>query len=98
MAAGRMLKTFAAAIFFSGAVTVAFAQQLDAAAPSTEPMPGFRDGDAGARTLRYRCAGEGAPTVLIEPGGDTSFETLHSWVKQHNFNSSSTRFSMYSNR
>jgi pimeloyl-ACP methyl ester carboxylesterase len=85
MAAVRILKRLAAAIFFSGAVAVATAQQLDAAAPSLKPMPGFRDGDAGARQLRYLCAGEGAPTVLIEAGGDTSFETLHSWVKQHNF-------------
>ncbi len=49
MAAERMLKSFVAAIFFSGAVTSSFAQQLDAAAPSTEPMPGFRDGNAGTR-------------------------------------------------
>jgi pimeloyl-ACP methyl ester carboxylesterase len=85
MAAGRVLKVFAAAIFFSGAVEIATAQQFDAAAPSPEPIAGFRDGDAGARKLRYLCAGAGAPTVLIEAGGDTSFETLHSWVKQHNF-------------
>src|SRR4051812_23221725 len=85
MAADRMLKTFAAAILLSGAASAAFAQQLDAAAPSTEPMPGFRDGNAGARKLRYLCTGEGSPTVLIEAGGDTSFETLHSWVKEHNF-------------
>ena len=85
MAADRVLKTLAAAILFSGAVTVAVAQQLDAAAPSPEPMPGFLDGDAGARKLRYLCTGEGAPTVLIEAGGATSFETLYSWVKEHNF-------------
>jgi len=85
MAADRVIKTLAAAILFSGAITVAFAQQLDAAAPSTEPMPGFRDGDAGTRKLRYRCTGEGVPTVLIEAGGGTSFETLYSWEKQHNF-------------
>ena len=48
-------------------------------------MPGFRDGDAGARKLRYRCAGEGAPTVLIEAGGATSFETLYSWERTLNF-------------
>jgi pimeloyl-ACP methyl ester carboxylesterase len=84
MAADRVLKTLAAAILFSGA-TVSFAQQLDAAAPSSEPMPGFRDGDAGARKLRFRCTGEGAPTVLIETGGDTSFETLYSWEKERNF-------------
>ena len=85
MAADRVLKTLAAAIFFFGAVTTAFAQQLDAAAPSAEPMPGFRDGDAGARKLRYRCAGEGEPTVLIEAGGATSFETLYSWERTLNF-------------
>ena len=76
MAADRVMKILAAAILFSGVASASFAQQLDAAAPSAEPMPGFRDGDAGARKLRYRCAGEGAPTVLIEAGGATSFETL----------------------
>jgi pimeloyl-ACP methyl ester carboxylesterase len=85
MAAERMLKTFAAAIFFFGATTAAFAQQLDAAAPSAEPMPGFLDGDAGARKLRYRCAGEGAPIVLIEAGGAISFETLYSWERTQGF-------------
>jgi len=85
MAADRVLKTLAVAIVFGGAVTGAFAQQLDAAAPSAEPMPGFLDGDAGSRKLRYRCAGEGAPTVLIEAGGATSFETLYSWERTLNF-------------
>ena len=85
MAAERMLKTFVAAIFFSGVVTASFAQQLDAAAPSTEPMPGFRDGNAGTRKLRYRCTGEGTPTVLIEAGGATSFETLYSWERTLGF-------------
>jgi len=85
MAAERMLKTFAAAIFFAGAFTASFAQQLDAAAPSTDPMPGFRDGNAGARRLRYRCTGEGVPTVLIEAGGATSFETLYSWERTLSF-------------
>jgi pimeloyl-ACP methyl ester carboxylesterase len=80
MAADRVLKALAAAILFSGACAAAIAQQLDAAAPSPRPMPGFSDGNAGARKLRYRCAGEGKPTVLIEPGGGTSFETLTSWV------------------
>jgi pimeloyl-ACP methyl ester carboxylesterase len=85
MAADRVMKTLAAAILLSGTVTVAFAQQLEAAAPSREPMPGFRDGDAGARKLRYKCTGEGTPTVLIEAGGATSFETLFSWEKEHQF-------------
>jgi pimeloyl-ACP methyl ester carboxylesterase len=85
MAADRVLKILAAAIFFSGAVTAVFAQQLDAAAPSPDPMPGFRDGNAGARLLRYRCTGEGTPTVLIEAGGATSFETLYSWERTLNF-------------
>lgn len=38
MAAERVLKSLAAAILFSGTVTSAFAQQLDAAAPSPEPQ------------------------------------------------------------
>jgi len=91
MAADRVMKILAAAIFISGAVSAAFAQQLDAAAPSTEPMPGFRDGDAGSRKLRYRCAGEGTPIVLIEAGGATSFETLYSWERTQGFRPSSTR-------
>ena len=85
MAADRVLKTLAAAIFFFGAATTVFAQQLDAAAPSAEPMPGFLDGDAGARKLRYRCAGEGEPAVVIEAGGATSFETLYSWERTQGF-------------
>ncbi|HEU4779553.1 MAG TPA: alpha/beta hydrolase [Steroidobacteraceae bacterium] len=85
MAVERAVKTLAAAILFSGWATAAFAQQLDAAAPSPEPMPGFLDGNAGARNLRYRCAGEGVPTVVVEAGGETSFETLNSWVQTHGF-------------
>jgi hypothetical protein len=52
MAADRVINTLAAAIFISAMATAAFAQQLDAAAPSPEPMPDFRDGDAGSRKLR----------------------------------------------
>ena len=85
MAADRVLKTLAAAIFFFGAATTVFAQQLDAAAQSPEPMPGFLDGNAGARKLRYRCAGEGEPAVVIEAGGATSFETLYSWERTQGF-------------
>jgi pimeloyl-ACP methyl ester carboxylesterase len=85
MAADRVMKMLAVAIFFSGAVTPASAQQLDAAAPSAEPMPGFKDGDVGSRKLRYRCTGEGTPIVLIEAGGATSFETLYSWERTLGF-------------
>jgi pimeloyl-ACP methyl ester carboxylesterase len=55
------------------------AQQLDAGAPSAEPVPGFASVDIGGRSLRYRCTGEGTPTVLIEPGGGVSLETVFSW-------------------
>jgi len=85
MAADRVMKILAAAILFSGVAAGSFAQQLDAAAPSSEPVPGFRDGNAGARKLRYRCTGEGTPVVLIEAGGETSFETLVSWERTLNF-------------
>jgi pimeloyl-ACP methyl ester carboxylesterase len=85
MAADRAIKMLAAAIIFYGVAVGSFAQRLDAAAPSSEPMPGFRDGDAGARKLRYRCTGEGTPVVLIEAGGETSFETLFSWERTLNF-------------
>jgi pimeloyl-ACP methyl ester carboxylesterase len=57
------------------------AQQLDASAPSAKPVPGFASIDIGGRSLRYKCFGEGTPTVLIEPGGGVSLETVFSWEK-----------------
>jgi hypothetical protein len=56
MAADRVLKTLAAAILFSGAASAVFAQQLDAAAPSPQPMPGFSDGNATRRCCARRKA------------------------------------------
>jgi pimeloyl-ACP methyl ester carboxylesterase len=76
-ALGSKLATLAAgalAIVQAGA-----AQRFDASAPSAEPVPGFASVDVGGRSLRYRCAGEGMPTVLIEPGGGVSLETVFSW-------------------
>jgi pimeloyl-ACP methyl ester carboxylesterase len=61
------------------AIAQSDAQQLDASAPSAEPVPGFASVDIGGRSLRYKCFGEGTPTVLIEPGGGTSLETVFSW-------------------
>lgn len=55
------------------------AQQFDASAPSAEQVPGFASVDIGGRSLRYKCFGEGTPTVLIEPGGGVSLETVFSW-------------------
>ena len=60
-------------------VAVATAQQSDPGAPSAKPVPGFRSVDIGGRTLRYKCMGTGTPTVLIEPGGGVSLETVFSW-------------------
>jgi pimeloyl-ACP methyl ester carboxylesterase len=77
------MKALAAAVFFSAAASTAFSQQQSESPP--DPVPGFRDGNAGARSLRYQCTGEGGPTVLIEPGGGISFETLHSWAKKYDF-------------
>lgn len=54
-------------------------KQWDASAPSAEPVPGFASVDIGGRSLRYRCQGNGAPTVIIEPGGGVSVETVTSW-------------------
>lgn len=54
------------------------AQQFDVSAPSAEPVPGFTSVDIGGRSLRYNCFGEGTPTVLIEPGGGVSLETVFS--------------------
>jgi len=61
------------------ATTAASARQFDPGAPSAKPVPGFRSADIGERRLRYKCAGEGEPTVLIEPGGGISLETVFSW-------------------
>ena len=57
------------------------AQQFDVSAPSPKPVSGFVSIDIGGRSLRYRCTGEGAPTVVIEPGGGVSLETVFSWDK-----------------
>lgn len=56
----------------------ASAQQFDPGAPSARPVEGFASVDVGGRSLRYMCAGEGSPTVLIEPGGGVSLETVFS--------------------
>jgi len=44
-------------------------------------LAGFASVDIGGRSLRYQCFGEGTPTVLIEPGGGVSLETVFSWDK-----------------
>jgi pimeloyl-ACP methyl ester carboxylesterase len=59
-----------------------FAQQLDASAPSVEPVPGFASVDIGGRSLRYKCAGQGSPTVIVEPGLGISLETVFSWDRK----------------
>jgi pimeloyl-ACP methyl ester carboxylesterase len=72
----------AAAVLFAHAAlfcTLAYSQQLDPSAPSEKPVAGFRSVDIGGRSLRYMCTGEGRPTVIIEPGGGTSLETVFSW-------------------
>lgn len=44
------------------------------------PVPGFLSATIGKhRILRYRCAGRGTPTVLIEQGMAVSVETTFSW-------------------
>jgi pimeloyl-ACP methyl ester carboxylesterase len=53
--------------------------QSDPGAPSAEPVPGFASVDIGGRSLRHRCTGSGAPTVIIEAGGGVSLETVISW-------------------
>jgi pimeloyl-ACP methyl ester carboxylesterase len=83
MAAGRVSTRLAAAILFTAAANIAFSQQQSESPP--DPVPGFRDGNAGARSLRYQCTGEGRPTVIIEAGGGISFETLHTWAKKYDF-------------
>jgi pimeloyl-ACP methyl ester carboxylesterase len=53
--------------------------QFDPGAPSAEPVPGFASVDIDGRSLRYKCVGNGTPTVIIEPGGGVSVETVISW-------------------
>ena len=53
--------------------------QRDPGAPSADPVPGFASVDIGGRSLRYKCMGDGTPTVIIEPGGGVSVETVMSW-------------------
>jgi hypothetical protein len=68
----------------TGALAIAeagAAQQFDVSAPSATPVPGFASVDIGGRSLRYKCFGAGTPTVLIEPGGGVSLETVFSWDK-----------------
>lgn len=65
----------------ASAIGSAVAQQFDASAASAKPVTGFASVDVGGRSLRYRCSGDGTPTVLIEPGGGVSLETVFSWDK-----------------
>jgi len=47
--------------------------------PVDRPVPGFHDAHIShERTLRYKCAGHGAPTVVIEQGMGISVETVFS--------------------
>jgi len=56
------------------------AQQTLAGVPVEKPVPGFLTANIGGhRTLRYRCAGHGTPTVLVEQGMAISVETTFSW-------------------
>jgi pimeloyl-ACP methyl ester carboxylesterase len=57
----------------------AVAQQGDPGAPSAQPVAGFASVDIGGRSLRYKCSGAGSPTVIVEPGGGVSVETVMSW-------------------
>jgi pimeloyl-ACP methyl ester carboxylesterase len=58
----------------------AHAQQTSAGVPVEKPVPGFLSAHIGDhRTLRYRCAGRGTPTVLVEQGMAISVETIFSW-------------------
>jgi pimeloyl-ACP methyl ester carboxylesterase len=72
---GRLLL---AGIALAGHFTAA--QQTSAGVPVDQPVPGFLSVNIGdQRTLRYRCAGRGSPTVLIEQGMAISVETIFSW-------------------
>jgi pimeloyl-ACP methyl ester carboxylesterase len=73
-----MWKTLLAGITLVG--HFAHAQQTSAGVPVEKPVPGFQSANIGDhRTLRYRCAGRGTPTVLVEQGMAISVETTFSW-------------------
>src|SRR5689334_14167833 len=73
-------KTLLAGMALVGHGHFALAQQTSAGVPVEKPVPGFLSVNiAGHRTLRYRCAGRGTPTVLVEQGMAISVETTFSW-------------------
>lgn len=77
----NMLSIVMVALAVLGFSMQGHAQPFDPGAPSAEPVPGFRSVDIGGRSLRYQCFGTGAPTVIVEPGGGTSLETVFSWKR-----------------
>lgn len=79
MSTVRIFKFFATALAALVSFSAHSQKQWDPGAPSAEPVPGFESVDIGGRSLRYRCQGSGAPTVIIEPGGGVSIETVTSW-------------------
>jgi hypothetical protein len=75
-------KTVLAGLAFWG--HFAHAQQTLAGVPVEKPVPGFLTANiSNHRTLRYRCAGRGTPTVLVEQGMGISVETTFSWKETH---------------
>ena len=64
------------------AFTMAAAYAQVAGVPVEKPVAGFHDARLGrGRTLRYKCAGHGSPTVIIQQGMGISVETVFSWDK-----------------
>lgn len=53
-------------------ISFAHAQQMTTGAPISAPVPEFKSADVNGRTLRYRCDGQGSPTVVVEQGGGIS--------------------------
>ena len=60
--------------------------QRDPGAPSADPVPGFASVDIGGRSLRYKCIGDGTPTVIIDrPVNDRRFDQIEGAIEvSHN--------------
>jgi len=62
------------------AIAVSAAHAQVAGVPVQKPLAGFHNVQVGnGRTLRYKCAGHGSPTVVIQQGMGISVETVFSW-------------------
>jgi pimeloyl-ACP methyl ester carboxylesterase len=77
----RMFSHLLAVVSMFGARGLCHAQT--AGVPVERPTRGFMSVTVGpGRVFRYRCAGRGRPTVVVEQGMGISVETVFSWEKR----------------